>query len=242
MVDSHSKSFFGQNTGIIVSSFSCSDPFTFIHCFKRKSNGIWQKPSSKEGKSIKFSLEELVLILRVLNRQTLKWQSQHNYKDNTTAVSFNWEDEESNVLWINIGKYSKRLTLAQTEILRLLLSHFLQEKIIYSTYPKRKARNIKAKTALTNENEETKEICCDLDEDYEINLNKLLNRGILEKGVSDIDGTIVGETDKAVLIKFDKKEEWVPKSAIKNHSITQKNIPQLFKIDNWILKKLNLIP
>lgn len=241
MVDSHAKSFFGQNTGIIVSSFSCSDPFTFIHCFKRKSNGIWEKPSSKEGKSIKFSLEELVLILRVLNRQTLKWQSQHNYKDNTTAVSFNWEDEESNVLWINIGKYSKRLTLAQTEILRLLLSHFLQEKIIYSTYPKRKAHNIKAKTALTNENEETIEICCDLDEDYELNLNKLLNRGILEKGVSDIDGTIVGETDKAVLIKFDKKEEWVPKSAIKNHSITQKNIPQLFKIDNWILKKLNLI-
>ena len=242
MVDSHSKSFFGQNTGIIVSSFSCSDPFTFIHCFKKKSNGIWEKPSSKEGKSIKFSLEELVLILRVLNRQTLKWQSQHNYKDNTTAISFNWEDEESTVLWINIGKYSKRLTLAQTEILRLLLSHFLQEKVIHSTYSKRKVRNIKPKTSLSKEIEEPKEICSDLDEFHEINLNQLLNRERKEKEMSDIDGTIVGETDKAVLIKFDKKEEWVPKSAIKNHSITQKNIPQLFTIDNWILKKLDLIP
>jgi len=46
MVDSHLKSFFGQNTGIIVSSYSSSDPFTFIHCFKKKPNGIWEKPSS----------------------------------------------------------------------------------------------------------------------------------------------------------------------------------------------------
>ncbi len=146
MVNSHSKSFFGQNTGIIVSSSSSSDPFTFMHCFKKKPDGIWEKPSSKEGKSIKFSLEELVLILRVLNRQVLNWQSQHNYKDNTTSISFNWEDKEKQILWINIGKYSKRLDLAQTEILRLLLSHFLQEKIIHSTLQKKKAYSIKTKT------------------------------------------------------------------------------------------------
>jgi len=242
MVDSHLKSFFGQNTGIIVSSFSSSDPFTFIHCFKKKPNGIWEKPSSKEGKSIKFSLEEIVLILRVLNRQTLNWQSQHNYKDNTTSISFNWEDDEAEVLWINIGKYSKRLNLAQTEILRLLLLHFLEEKIIHSTFPKKLARTIKAKPPLSLETKKNKEISGDLDEDYKVNLSEPLNRGVLSSEISDIDGSIVGETDKAFLIKFDKIEEWIPKSAINNHSITQKNISQKFKINNWILKKLNLIP
>ncbi len=242
MVDSHSKSFFGQNTGIIVSSFSSSDPFTFIHCFKKKPNGIWEKPSSKEGKSIKFSLEEIVLILRVLNRQTLNWQTQHNYKDTTTTISFNWEDEEAEVLWINVGKYSKRLNLAQTEILRLLLSHFLQEKIIYSTLPKKLARSIKAKNPLSLEIKKTKNNGGDLDEDYDANLCEPFNRGVISNEMTDIEGSIVGETDKAFLIKFDKIEEWIPKSAIKSRSITQKNISQKFKIDNWILIKLNLIP
>ena len=60
--------------------------------------------------------------------------------------------------------------------------------------------------------------------------------------MSDVDGLIVGETYKAFLIKFDEIEDWVPKSAIKNHSVAQKNISQKFLIDNWILKKLHLIP
>ena len=121
MVDSHSKSFFGQNTGIIVSSSSSSDPFMFIHCFKKKPNGVWEKPSANEGKAIKFSLEEIVMILRVLNRETHKWQCKHIFKGKESSVSFNWEDSNQEVLWINVAKYSKRLNLAQTVILRLLL-------------------------------------------------------------------------------------------------------------------------
>ena len=50
--------------------------------------------------------------------------------------------------------------------------------------------------------------------------------------MSDIDGSIVGETDKAFLIKFEKIEEWIPKSAMKNRSIAQKNISQKFTTDN----------
>lgn len=242
MVDSHSKTFFGQNTGIIVSSFSNSDPFTFIHCFKKKPNGTWEKPSSKEGKSIKFSLEELVLILRVLNRQTLNWHSHHNYKDTTTSISFNWEDEKAEVLWINIGKYSKRLTLAQTEIFRLLLSHFLQEKIIYSTLPKRMTGKSKPKSHFSQEAEKIKEVDHHLNEEYDANLKQPSNKKDLRNNMSDIDGLIVGETDKAFLIKFNKVEEWIPKSAIKNSFIPQDNVSQSFMIDNWILKKLNLIP
>jgi hypothetical protein len=242
MVDSHTKSFFGQNTGIIVSSSSKTDPFTFMHCFKKKPSGIWEKPSSKEGKSIKFSLEELVSILRVLNRQTHNWQSQHNYKDATTSISFNWEDEEAEVLWINIGKYSKRLNFAQAEILRLLLTHFLHEKVIFSTFPKKIARSIKTKTSLPLETKETIDIKDISNNDYNSNLCDPINRGINPNEMSDITGSIVGETDKALLINFDKIEDWVPKSAIKNHTISKNNIHQKFLIDNWILKKLRLIP
>ena len=239
MVDSHSKSFFGQNTGIIINSPSKSSPFTFMHCFKKKPTGIWEKPSSKEGKSIKFSLEELVLILRVLNRQTLRWQSHHDYKDATTSISFNWEDNDAEVLWINIGKYSKRLTLAQAEILRLLLEHILQEKVINSTSPSKLERSLKPNASSRPEIKPTKEID---------NVNRAsdffepFQRSIAPNEITDIDGSIIGETDKAFLIKFDETEEWVPKSAIKNQPTDQKNTPQKFLIDNWILKKLHLIP
>jgi hypothetical protein len=242
MVDSHTKSFFGQNTGIIVSSSSRSNPFTFMHCFKKKPSGIWEKPSSKEGKSIKFSLEELVLILRVLNHQTHKWQSQHTYRDTITSISFNWESEEAEVLWINIGKYSKRLNLAQTEILRLLLTHFLHEKVVFSTLPMKVPSNLKTNTSFPLEIKQVAEIQNFSAEDHFSNLDEPINKGFNLNEMSDIDGSIVGETDKAFLIKFDKIEDWVPKSAIKNHSNVQKNVSQKFLIDNWILKKLRLIP
>ena len=245
MVDSHSKSFFGQNTGMIVSSSSSSDPFIFIHCIKKKPDGIWEKPSINEGKIIKISLEEIVMILRVLNRQTLNWQSHHIYKDKKTSLSFSWEDEDANILWINIGIYSKMLNLAQTEILRLLLIHLLKEKIVYSTIPKR----------TSNENKVTKlkqEELCNRDKIEEINeesdsyKNDLFSdiklRGDILKDLSNVDGIILGETEKAILIEFDNKEVWVPKSTINNHYLPRKNLSQKFLINNWFLKKNNLIP
>ena len=63
MTDSHSYSFFGQNTGMILRSYSKQESIIFLHFFKQKANGAWEKPSEKEGKLIKLSLEEMVLIL-----------------------------------------------------------------------------------------------------------------------------------------------------------------------------------
>ena len=230
MADSHSKSFFGQNTGIIVSSSSSSDPFMFIHCFKKKPNGVWEKPSNNEGKAVKFSLEEIVMILRVLNHKTQKWQCQHVFKDKETAVFFNWEDNNHDVLWINVGKYSKRLNLAQTEILRLLLTHFLNEKIVYSTLQKK--RNQKNQFQSDNLN---------IQLDDQILSHKDNNTKRNPNDTSNLYGSIVGETEKAVLIDFKNKEEWIPKSAISNQYLPKKDVKQKFLINNWILKKLELI-
>jgi hypothetical protein len=238
MADSHSISFFGQNTGIIVSSSSSSDPFMFIHCFKKKPNGIWEKPSSNEGKAIKLSLEEIVMLLRVLNRETHKWQCQHTFKDKETSVSFNWEDINQKILWINVGNYSKRLNLAQSEILRLLLTHLLDEKIVNSTFQKKintdgtKRRNLKNLIQLDDSNIQVH------DQSIFHELNKLKDNPI---DTSNLYGTFVGETEKAVLIDFTNNEEWIPKSAINNQYLPQKNVKQKFLINNWILKKLELI-
>ncbi|MBY9020832.1 MAG: hypothetical protein KGD67_07230 [Candidatus Lokiarchaeota archaeon] len=238
MVGSHSKSFFGQNTGIIVSSSSSSDPFMFIHCFKKKPNGIWEKPSSNEGKAIKISLEEIVMILKVLNHESHKWQTQHIFKDKETAVSFNWEDVNHEVLWINVNNYSKRLNLAQSEILRLLLMHLLDEKIINSTFLNKsntdglKERNQKNYFQLDEINFPLN------DQNFH---HEYSNAAETPNDTSNLYGSIIGETEKAVLIDFIKKEEWIPKSAIDNKYLQQKNIKQKFSINNWILKKLNLI-
>ena len=238
MADSHSKSFFGQNTGIIVSSSSHSDPFMFIHCFKKKPDGVWEKPSSSEGKAVKFSLEEIVMILRVLNHETHKWQCQHIFKDKETSIFFNWEDSNHDVLWINVGKYSKRLNLAQTEILRLLLTHFLDEKIIYSTLQK-KINTDRIKKRNQKNQFQSDELNIQLDNQnrpHELNKTKPS-----PNDTSNLYGCLVGETKKAVLIDFKNKEEWIPKSAINNQYLPQKNVKQKFLINNWILKKLELI-
>jgi len=228
---------------MIVSSSSSSDPFIFIHCIKKKPDGIWEKPSINEGKVIKISLEEIVMILRVLNRQTLNWQSHHIYKDKKTSLSFSWEDEDTNILWINIGIYSKMLNLAQAEILRLLLIHLLKEKIFYSTIPKRTSngnKTIKLKQEELYNRNNIEEINEESDRNKHSLFPDIALRGDILKDLSNVDGIILGETEKAILIEFDNKEVWVPKSTINNHYLPRKNLSQKFLINNWFLKKNNL--
>ena len=86
-----------------------------------------------------MSLEEMVLMLQVLNLKRKSWSITHYYKNKVTSIHFSWENGDSEYLWINIGDYSKMLNSAQVEILRLLLAHMIDEKVIYSTQPKRKS-------------------------------------------------------------------------------------------------------
>jgi len=57
--------------------------------------------------------------------------------------------------------------------------------------------------------------------------------------MTKIDGSINGETEKALLIKFisSGQEMWIPKSTIHCQFSPRKNIEQSFLIDNWILKR-----
>ncbi|MFX1337595.1 MAG: hypothetical protein ACFFDK_03215 [Promethearchaeota archaeon] len=267
MADQHSQSFFGQNTGLIISSSSKSDAFLFIRGIRRKSDGNWEKLSAGEGKVIKCSLEEIVMILTVLNRNSLKWQSYHTYKDNKTSISIGWEDEEAKTLWINIDKYSKMINYAQAEIIRLLLIHILDEKIRYATssnnenmnkgkdlinspkdinyishngksyYENYKANYKNKKTQITTLEPNNPPF----QQENSIISNSSPNANLLNE-MSNIDGTISGETHKALLINFNSgKEIWIPKSTIHCQYSPKQNLVQKFLIDNWVLKRNKII-
>ncbi|MFO7797539.1 MAG: hypothetical protein R6W84_15445, partial [Promethearchaeia archaeon] len=122
MVNSHNRSFFGQNTALIIQSTSKKEDWVFFRCIKRKKGNIWEKPSQGEGKVIKISLEELVMMLKVLKAKMDSWSTYHSYNGTNTQISFNWQE---NIIWINIGDYSKMLDEAQIEIMKLLLEHLL---------------------------------------------------------------------------------------------------------------------
>lgn len=262
MGDTHSKSFFGQNTGLLINSSSKSDLFFFIRCIKKNPGGSWEKPSAGEGKVIKCSLDEIVMILQVLNRKQLNWSCYHTYKNNKTSISFGWEDEQAETLWINIANYSKMLNFAQAEILRLLLVHILHEKIKYATCSNGEKLNNKMESKIfsegANHNKNKMSNNITLEKNYEQNLFErdfdetvnqdnqissiLVSKSKLFKEMTNINGAIKGETEKALLITFKSGQEiWIPKSTIHCQYIPKKMFNQNFLIDNWILKRNKIL-
>lgn len=239
MVDNHSYSFFGQKVGLIIQSATKNDPFMFFRLIKSKNDGSWEKPSSGEGKIIKFSLEELVWIIRVLTKDVDSWSSYHTFKDNKTQISFKWENEEKERLWVHISSYSKVLEYSQFKILEMLLKHILKEKIEFAT-----VLNSSKKTSTNNLSNiiVQEEIIMDSIDNGEIfnNFKDHIDRKSNE--IRDITGAIKGETDKALLIQFENEAEvWIPKSRIHSGFDNVMNLVQKFSIDGWILKKNKVV-
>ncbi len=131
MTDSHNYSFFGKESAIILQSSSKKEPYVFLRCIKKKQNGSWEKWSKSEGKVIKFSIEEIIMILRVLKGEQQSWSTYHRFNKNQSQISFNMQNHEQ--LFISIDNYKKMLGVAQIEVFKLLLNHILKEKIEFST-------------------------------------------------------------------------------------------------------------
>ena len=221
MVDYHNYSFFGQKCAIIFQSSSKEQQAIFFQCIKTKPDGTWEKPTQGEGKKIKFSLEEIVMILEVLKEESYTWSAFHTYKEEKTIIEFKWVKEKDKFLQIKIGNYLKKLNWAQIKILQKLLTHVLEEKLIFATSKsstKPKDIEINQVSSINTELKEKKEF-------------------ISDDAVSKVTGRVKGETDKALLIEFGSGiESWIPKSKIHSTKHITKEM-KTFEIENWILQR-----
>jgi hypothetical protein len=117
----------------------------------------------------------------------------------------------------------------------MLLEHLIREKIEFATIPNlnpsKKPRDNSKESNKTSKSKNSKEFPS-VKESIVQNDNE----------VSNINGVIEGETEKALLIQFEEdKEIWIPKSVIRSNYNSVNDITQNFIIDNWILKKNNIV-
>jgi len=258
MANKHNMSFFGQTTGMIFQSAAKTEPWIFFRCIKKKPNGNWEKPSKGEGKVIKCSLEEIIMILSVLNKKKESWSAYHSFKDMNTQIQFKWDENDGETLWVHIGNYSKMLKVSQIELLRLLLTHVLNEKIEFATSSKEtQDENYKEKTSYNEQKEvlkgQKKGVYKDLNKRDSLKIietvepsqsspYKRKNSNTNKKQFNKIKASIKRETPKALLLEVENgKEVWVPKSGVKKDYSEEKGISQSFDIENWILEKKNIL-
>ncbi len=144
MVDYHKKSFFGTNMAVIFDSGPSSSPDIFLTFIKKKKDDSWEKPSQKEGKTVKFTLEEVPFILRVVSGEAFAWNTIHSYEGQETSISFARDSEKREGLWAKVGKYSAFLNYGELEVFKALLTHVFQEKIAHSTTLSKKPNGSKS--------------------------------------------------------------------------------------------------
>ncbi len=233
MTNRHNQSFFGQSTGMFIQSSFKSEPFIFLQFIRKKGDGSWEKLSKREGKTVKCSLEEIVMILEVLKKNIKSWTTVHSFKDDKTPISIKWEGDQK--IWINVGDYPKMLSFSQIEIMKLLLQHILQEKIEFATISEKKS-GISKDVKKENKSAQNQEI---IKEELELKVVEEISIG---DEITKVQGIITGETEKAVLLKLNGgTENWFPKSTIKSHYSPEKEITQTFLIDSWIIEKNKIV-
>ncbi len=239
MGNSHNKSFFGQMAGLIVQTSSKEQPYIFLQCIKKKADASWEKPSQGEGKKVKLNLEEIIWMVRVLNKKIKKWTTFHEFKEEKTRISINWADDKNETLWINIGEYKKKIGWSQAELLRLLLSHILEEKIQFATG----STNSKPSNFGTENNykKQTSKFAPEsppVTIPFEDNKIRVSEEVISVEEIKRVAGEIKSSTEKALLITFTNGSEvWIPKSTIKSNFEEESKEKQSFLIDSWVLQK-----
>ena len=234
MADSHTKSFFGQNSGLIIKSPSKLEPYIFLTCFNRKEDGTWEKASKNEGKTVRLSIEEIICILEVSNRRSQNWRGYHVFKEEKTEIYVGWESETREILRFKIGNYKKKLKFPNTKFLVKLLEHILDEKIEFATSGTFEPKNQREKTveseySVFSEHIKAKDGLHVIETtEYEVSKDRM-----------EINAKIKVESEKALLIVLDTGNEfWVPKSTLhSNYNPNDKVNFQKLIVDKWIIDK-----
>jgi hypothetical protein len=250
-MDKHDLPIFGQKTGMIFSTNGKENPYLFIRCLKKKANGDWEK--ANESKNVKLSLLEIVSIDDVLNKKKKLWTTFHSYNDVKTPISFSWDDHDPDLLWVNIDEYSRPINYPETELVKRLFNHIVDEKIEFATknqpaaekdvneeIPIREEPVFEKKgkvEVLTKKNETQKEK--ETINDFQKSVKK--NESDKEE-TTIIHGKIKMNRDKAILIILDNNDElWLPKSTIVGNFDNNNDVKyQDFQVKKWILEKRSL--
>ena len=234
MADFHTKSFFGQKSGIIVNSPAKLVPYIFLTCINRKEDGTWEKPSKNEGKTVRLSTEEIICILEVLNRRSQNWRGYHVFREEKTEIYVGWESEAREVLKFKIGNYKKKLKFPNTNFLIKLLEHILDEKIEFATSgtfetKDRREKIVESEYSVFSEHIKAKDGLQVIETtEYEVSKDRM-----------EINVKIKVESKKALLIVLDTGNEfWVPKSTIHNNYDANNKVNfQKLLVDKWIIDK-----
>ena len=245
MVEYHNKAFFGSKVGMFFDSSSWTNQFFFLRFIKKRSNGTWEKPSKGEGKSIKFSLEEMVYIFRVLRKEVLSWKTFHKFEENQTPISFEWDKTNKDNFHVNGGDYHKMLNYAEMVVFKALLEHVFEEKIARSTVNSKnnglkktvggESRIQKLELTVTEEIQGEQEVKSQITSKIPFPQVEKVN---LDNETAELKGICEGKTEKALLILFESgKQIWIPKSTIRSEFDQESSATQDFTIDTWVLKK-----
>jgi len=238
MTDYHTKTFYGQKSSIILTSPSKSVSYIFLSIINRKEDGTWERTSEGEGKTVKITIEEIICILEVLNKNSANWRGFHVFKERKTEIYVGWEKESRQVIQIKIGDYVKKLRFPNLNFLTLMLEHILSEKIEFAT---------SGTTEKKSKDGEVRE-----EGEYSVFSEQIIARDGLqvvettEFGVSketiEIKAKVKVESPKALLIILESDMEfWIPKSTIHSkYDVENKKKFQTLIVDKWIIEKQRL--
>jgi len=238
MTDYHTKTFYGQKSSIILTSPSKSVSYIFLSIFNRKEDGTWERTSKGEGKTVKITIEEIICILEVLNKNSANWRGFHVFKERKTEIYVGWEKESRQVIQIKIGDYVKKLRFPNLNFLTLMLEHILSEKIEFAT---------SGTTEKKSKDGEVRE-----EDEYGVFSEQILARDGLQvvettefgvtKETIEIKAKVKVESPKALLITLESDMEfWIPKSTIHcKYDVENKKKLQTLIVDKWIIEKQRL--
>ena len=239
MADYHTKTFYGQKSSIALTSPSKSTPYVLLSSINRKEDGKWERTSEGEGKTVKITIEEIICILEVLNRNSANWRGYHVFKERKTEIYVGWEKESHQVIQIKIGEYVKKLRFPNLNFFTLMLEHILNEKIEFATSgtteKKSKDGEIHGESEYGVFSEHNRRAC------------RIRPAATTEFGVSketiEIKAKNKVESPKALLITLESdKEFWIPKSKIHGEydAKNRKKLQSLI-VDKWIMDKQRII-
>ncbi len=234
MTDTHSQSFFGDKVGVIVKSNRKDEPFIYLQCIKKKTDGTWEKPSLGEGKIVRLSIEEIIQVIDVFSNET-SWNTVHIFKEKSTRIAIEW-DKDNKGFWINVGPYSRIIKFPQSEFLRQLLKHLMSEKVEFATSGEMQEKPPTIILESSNEITQIEENIEDAEQKEKLIVKKE------QKDMAMVSARVKKHTEKALLLVFENGlEAWVPRSTIhKEYDENESENVQEFLIDTWILEKNNI--